>query len=150
MAGCRVTALYLGKWASKTIHRQPPTPRVGSGRAGPGRQTAPTCRLVLFWRATNTALHLASTSRPRYTCHTKHSTTATRRQAQTTMCIYTFVAGVGQLRLQTCMLKNIEFLGRKLLTGRENCIICGLIFIRNHHEGTNLYAQYDCKWEVEL
>jgi hypothetical protein len=83
-----VTALHSD--GERARHFNGNHPHLGSGRAGPGRQTAPACRLVLFWRATNTALHLASTSRPRYTCHT------TTPQAQTTTCIHIFVAGVGQ------------------------------------------------------
>lgn len=70
-AGCRVTALYLGRWASETFHRQPPTPW-----AGPGRQSC-RCRLVRLkqWagcseESLTLLCTLGSTCRPRYTSQT--------------------------------------------------------------------------------
>ena len=152
---------YLGRWASKTFHRQPPTHlgsgRAGPGRAGPGQQNAPACRLVLFCRATNTALHLASTSRPRYTCHTNTSPQPRDDRHRPQRAFTPSSPEWGNYDDFTrVMFQALEFLGtlkqrgRKLLEGRENCIICRPIFIRNHHEGTNPYAQHDCKWEVEL
>jgi len=127
-----------------------------SGQAGPGRHTAPACRLVLFWRATNTALHLASTSRPRYTCHTntspqprddRHRPQRPFTPSSPEWTSYDFTRVCSKILEFPSTLKQR---GRKLLEGRENCIICRLIFIRNHHEGTNPYAQHDCQWQVEL